>query len=559
MKSPAVLALGALLLLCGILVPSATWIQALRGLEPAQTPDTLLHGAALFRTGLSLLGLLALAGGWLGWWTEDERTQRTERPPLDLALVALLVFALCLRAWQLNAGLWLDEILTLVNYVRLPFGEVLTRFEDQNQHFLFSVLANRTVALLGEQPWTLRLPAMLFGVGGIWALYLLAREVVPRGEALLAAGLLCASYHHVWFSQNARGYSGVLFFALLSSALLLRGFEDGRPRTWLAYGFSVALGGYTHLTMIFVAAVQFALYVAWALRERERPAPVLWQPLVSGVGVAGLLAITLYGFGLPGFIEIERAASHVEGIPTWQNPLWALREALRSFQLDLGLGTLVGLAGLCVVGIGSASYMRRRPAIVALFFGPAVLIFVVGVGIGHHLWPRTFFLLAGFAVLILVRGGLASGELIARALRRPEFGQRIGVAGVLCVTALSLASVTLAYGPKQDFAGARDRVEARRGPDDAVVTVGIAIFPYAQIFAPHWQSAEDAEGLRAIRDAHAHTWVVNIFPPYLADRHGDLVAMLEADFELIDTFEGTLGGGAVYVYRTRAASSGSAR
>jgi len=250
------------------------------------------------------------------------------------------------------------------------------------------------------------------------------------------------------------------------------------------------------------------------------------------------------------FIVAETAASTVEGISTWRNPLWALQEALRSFQLDLGAGALLGAAGGIVVALGSASFIRRGPAIVVLLFVPAILIFAVGVVTGHHLWPRTFFLLAGFGVMILVRGGMLSGELIARVLHLAEpAGAWIGVAGVLTVCVISLASVPLAYGPKQDFVGARDLVTDGLREGDAVVTVGIAIFPYAELFAPQWVSASTAEELQTIRDAHPRTWLVNIFPPYLNDRHPDLVEMIEADFALVEVFGGTLGGGEVYVYR----------
>jgi uncharacterized membrane protein len=48
-------------------------------------------------------------------------------------------------------------------------------------------------------------------VASIGALYLLGRAVAGPTEALFAAALMTVAYHHVWFSQNARGYSGLLF------------------------------------------------------------------------------------------------------------------------------------------------------------------------------------------------------------------------------------------------------------------------------------------------------------------------------------------------------------
>lgn len=135
-------------------------------------------------------------------------------------LAALITAGILLRAYQLNAGLWLDEILTLVKYARLPVGEIVTFYDSENQHFLYSLLARISLVSFGESVWALRLPAVIFGVLSIPTMYLLGCELTDRLEAMLAAALLTFSYHHVWFSQNARGYSGLLFWAILSSWLL---------------------------------------------------------------------------------------------------------------------------------------------------------------------------------------------------------------------------------------------------------------------------------------------------------------------------------------------------
>jgi hypothetical protein len=542
------LVVGITVALLGAVVPSATWVELLRtDTEPALLPG-LLTGASLFRAGLVLLGVYAIAGWKLGWW--EQGLARNERRAFDPWLWALLALALGMRVYRLDDGLWYDEVLTLVDYVRLPLGDLATTFEGQNQHFLFSLLARTSVAVFGEHAFALRLPAVLFGVAGIWALYDFAREVGGRREALLACALMTVSYHHVWFSQNARGYTGVLFFTLLSSTLLLRALADGRGRSWLAYGTALALGGYTHLTMIVVALSHLTLYCA-ALFRGKLAGPARWQPVVSGFVFAGLLAGTLYAFGIPQFIDAELERGTLPAISTWVDPIWALQEALRGFQLDLGAGALVGVAGLVVLLLGCASFVRDRYEVVVLFAVSSGLVVFVAIATGHHLWPRSFFLVAGFALLLLVRGGMLAGELIARVLKRPEWGARVGIAGTLAVCVVSAATVPLAYGPKQDFVGARDAVEAERQDGDRVVAVGIAIHPFTKHFAPHWESAADAEALRVIRGASRRTWVVNIFPPYLEDRHPDIVALLASEFDEVGVYPGTVGAGEVFVYRSR--------
>src|SRR5262249_318850 len=156
--------------------------------------------------------------------------------------------------WRLDTCLWLDEVLTLTHYARPALGMILTSFPDQNQHMLYSVLGHISLDCFGESAWALRLPAVLFGVASIWALYALGGRIASRTEALLAAAMMTVSYHHVWFSQNARGYTGLLFFTLLSTWLFVRGLRAGRWPLWGGYAVSVALGFWVHLTMLFVAA-----------------------------------------------------------------------------------------------------------------------------------------------------------------------------------------------------------------------------------------------------------------------------------------------------------------
>ncbi|HKZ80638.1 MAG TPA: glycosyltransferase family 39 protein, partial [Pyrinomonadaceae bacterium] len=132
----------------------------------------------------------------------------TTRSWIVLSVLSLL--GLALRLWHLNTDLWFDELLTLLNYLRLPLGDLVTSLPDQNNHLLFSVLSHASVSLFGESAWAVRLPSVLFGVMSLWALFLLGRRVVGTREALLACALMTFSYHHIWFSQNARGYMALL-------------------------------------------------------------------------------------------------------------------------------------------------------------------------------------------------------------------------------------------------------------------------------------------------------------------------------------------------------------
>ena len=122
------------------------------------------------------------------------------------AVVLLMAVATLLRSMHLNSDLWLDEIGTLVTYLRSPVYEIVRTYVSANQHLLYSVLGRGAVVCFGESPWAIRLPAVIAGVAAIPAMYFMARVITSEREALLSSALLTFSYHHIWFSQDARGY-----------------------------------------------------------------------------------------------------------------------------------------------------------------------------------------------------------------------------------------------------------------------------------------------------------------------------------------------------------------
>ena len=220
-------------LACGLaaVTPTSWWLRAIGGAgDPA-----LQSGIALARVTSACVALALLAVAWL--YRRSREPLAASEPPRTHggpALALLLVAAALLRIIHLDSGLWYDEIVTLVEFVRLPLASLVTTYTSTNNHILYSLLAKACTSLFGESSWALRLPAAVFGVASIWALFGLGREVTTRREALLASALMAFSYHHVWFSQNARGYTILLLGTIVATELLMRGLANGRRSLWAA-------------------------------------------------------------------------------------------------------------------------------------------------------------------------------------------------------------------------------------------------------------------------------------------------------------------------------------
>ncbi len=465
-------------------------------------------------------------------------------------ITLLLILAAAIRLYRLNEGPWLDEILTSVLYGNLSFREIASSFNSENNHILYSLLARASLIIIGQNTWALRLPAVIFGVASLGALYLLGIQVSTKRETFFAVALLTFSYHHVWFSQNARGYTGLLFFTLISTWLLLRSLKNNQTSTWIFYGFTAALGIYTHLTMVFVLFGHGVAIIITILRQARKMDPVGWPGILTGV--TSLAGFTILFF-IPVLDQLGLTLTH-EGrtaISTWANPFWTIQEMIRGLQIGFQSSFLV--AGLLVcMGAGIWSFARSSPEFLAIALIPPFVGAAIVILLDHHLWPRFFFFSLGFMVLILFRGvitiiGFLAG-IIHFSARFRFWMENTALTGLVLVSAFT---VPAAFGPKQDYLGAYRYVQDRMQSNDAAATVGLSSFVYDRYFQTGWRSLETIEDLIKLRAGANRTWIVITLPIEAEDKYPTIMQQIKTNFTLEKKFYGTLNDGEIYIYASK--------
>jgi hypothetical protein len=175
------------------------------------------------------------------------------------------------------------------------------------------------------------------------------------------------------------------------------------------------------------------------------------------------------------------------------------------------------------------------------------------------MYPRFFFFLSGFGLLIVVRGIAVLGRTMTALLGpSPRLAHLAGASLVIVLMGCFAASLGVNYRyPKQDFQGAMAYVEAQREDGEPVVTVGVpATFCYQRYYNKPWQELCTVSQLAAIRGAGQAVWLIYAFPRYLDLAGGDLAAVIREQFTVMREFHGTLNGGDVIVCRTKLPSSG---
>ncbi len=567
LTSLVLLSLGSLLLVAAIAVPSANYVQILTG---ANIKD-LSWGAPLFRALLLFHGVLLVGAGFFWKKLTGKTSEIEESAPKNksvkigssiwISLVVLSALALALRLINLNSDLWVDEVLTLVDYARKPLGEILTSFPNQNQHMLFSVLARASFDIFGESAWALRLPSVLFGVGSIWAMFFLCRKLLGVKEALLASALMTVSYHHIWFSQNARGYMGLLFFTLLATWFWFEALETNKWRWWLGYSAAIVFGMWIHMTMAFVVAAHGLVYLTlWLLPNLSGDENKAFSPeRRAGIKpfAAWALSVTatlqLYALALPEFL---RVGLHEESKNSeWTNPLWVLTETIQNLSIGFA-GIAVVLCGGAFVAFGWLILFQKNRRAAVLMVLPPIFAGALMLTLGHNLFPRFFFFAMGFGLLIVIHGLIELPQFVANfigALReRKMAAASAGVALVLLLILASITTVPRNYAlPKQNFSGAREYVESQRLPGEKIVAVSIAGMMYGKLFAPGWSVAETGAELENIQQENRKVWLIYTLSPEIKAFHPDLWQMIEKDYEVVKVFPGTLNGGEIFVCQKR--------
>jgi 4-amino-4-deoxy-L-arabinose transferase-like glycosyltransferase len=547
---------GLALVVSAVLVPSAAFEAGLRGVDPRLSRE----GIALFRAALGALAAALFATVWR--WPRAgkvtglpprllglaENSSAPASPRTIAALLLVTLLAAVLRIVGLNHDLWLDEIATTVNYLRNSPLEILSTYRSANQHLLYSLLGSVSFSVFGESAWSARLPAVVLGVGAIPGLYVLARRVAPEGEALWAALLLAVSYHHIWFSQSARGYSGMIFFTVWGTVLLLQALERDRRRSWVLYALCAALGVLMLQNAAFVFAghlMACALLLPWrstAPEVRKTARSLFWR-VAGALAWAALTALAAYALQVPQIVHFFRTVDRTGlGAMSVGQFLPVLADGLRA-----GFGGAAVLALLACAAAGWLDFWQRNPLIPVIAVLPPVLNLVALVVIGYGGYPRSFLYVLPFALLLVVRGAAVFGGWARRhGWALPMEPAKALLAALLLASAVAL--IPLYRYPKQDYTGALAFVAEQKGPGDRVGAVGLAAVAYREYYAPGLLFPGDPAELAALREGH-DMWILYSFPRDMRLRFSPLYDYLEENFRIEARFRGTLGDGDVYVAR----------
>jgi hypothetical protein len=566
------LGLGLLLTAVGLLLPSS-WFTPLPQREVLPTPP--ISGWWVLQFSFVVQGLTLIGLGFRRWefkpLDSDNRSSFAQQhgeshESIQLyrwLLLAITLLGLGLRLIALNSQLWLDEITPILDYRSASAWQVLISYISSNNHLLNTLLVKLCIAVFGEQEWAIRLPAALFGTATIPVLYWLARYVLPRRASLGVALLLAVSYHHIFFSQDARAYTGYVFFSLLGTGLLVKGLQTDRPWIWALYVGTMVLNLASILLSGFVVAAHLAvggLAVLLVKRRGASPAPLAWR-LIMVFAAIGFLGFQIYAAVLPQMYVYMQAVYADPSAGFSPFSLEFLAEIARGLSAGFGTGLLFGaIPFLLVAGLGYVTLIKRNLAVVVGLTAPGALQALALLSRNLVFSPRFFILALPLAILVAVQGIDEVADFAARILKRSStFSNRLSVGLVIIASLASLASLPYYYAvPKQAYRSSLEYLESTRQPSDIVIVIHLAESGYRYYGAQfHIREGQDYFYVRTVaaldevlaEHSGQRSWLVVTFPRALRLSLPGLDARVQRDWQVIKEFPGTVGDGDITIWR----------
>ena len=408
----------------------------------------------------------------------------------------------------------------------------------------------------------IRLPAAVMGIASVPAIYLLARVALRSREALLTAALLAGAYHHIFFSQNARGYAGVMLFSLLGTAFFLRALTRGRVVDWAAYVVTMTLGFATMILAAFILAGQMVTLVALQrLRLGRSTVPLVRATLLAWAAL-GLCVLAVYGPMLPDLFAYFNDAYDTDGGASTTLSLEYAVVWLRGVAAAFGANAL--WAGALVIAVAvpvGVWYSRRHPVYAAALVSPLILQSAYAVVTGGAFPPRFFIWALAVTCIVAVTGSTLVGEMLSdhigagwrRHLRQAP------VAVVVCLLTLSSVGLNWYYRmPKQPTRVSAEWLVGQQGDEDTVAAISLARWGL-RYYGPKVglrehedfvvvDTAELFEALRRER-GDGQLWVVTTLRRWSRLDAPELLDAVERDFQAVEIFDGTLGDGQVTIWR----------
>ncbi|HHT9125245.1 MAG TPA: glycosyltransferase family 39 protein [Candidatus Brocadiia bacterium] len=258
-------------------------------------------------------------------------TRGLSKSNVTILLCLIIFIAAFLRLYYLpEPSFSSDDIRSIEKGEKVSIGNIVKAVKRGHPSISFIILHYWT-QIAGRSEFALRLPAAIFGILSVFALFKLASLIFDNKTALIGALLLAVNPEHFFCSFALKQYTLTLLLALTSLYLLLMTLRGRRIVFWIAFVICNVVLLFTHKSAIFVILTEI-VYIAIVYRKYKYS----WQIFLS-IGVIFLILIALF-FLQKRYLQIFSAPRWI-AMPTLETFL----NVLSSFIAGLSFRKIQGL------------------------------------------------------------------------------------------------------------------------------------------------------------------------------------------------------------------------
>ncbi len=254
---------------------------------------------------------------------------------------------------------------------------------------------------------------------------------------------------------------------------------------------------------------------------------ILFSPMLSQMVSAPSAAIPAPGR--------SAAATPVAAVKQWENPLWTIAEVARPGTTLGFVGAMAVPAALVLMAIGGTSIARRHPLLVACYVIHIPLTLALLVLAGFRVWPRYFFVDAGFAFVAMTAGVFWITDRMARLVASRPGGERHRpcwpgwppwpwpwLRRPCCPRTTPCRSRT-----SRAPSGSCWPIASRRTPWPPTASPPCRSIATTRL---DWAVVEDRAALQQLVDRPGRVWLIEAFPEHAATRYPDIHQALGSEF-----------------------------
>jgi 4-amino-4-deoxy-L-arabinose transferase-like glycosyltransferase len=316
-----------------------------------------------------------------------------------------------------------DEVITAARVIPGSFVDMLRQVKaSESNPPLYYALAWGWAKAFGTDEVGLRSLSALFGAAVVPVAYLIGRELASRRTGLIAAAIAAVNPMLIWYSQEARSYSVLVFFGALSLLFFVRALGSREGRDLLLWALASGLALCSHYFAVFAVAIE-AAWLLVALRSRWRAVlPAVGLVLVVGLALLPLIAAQVNPTHI-GWIDHSPLSSRLfqTGVSFLAGETGHVIAEPPRERFALIPVALVGLALLLLALRGSAR--ERRGAALGLVVGLGVVLLAAAAALAgkdyiveRNLLPALVPLIAAVAIGLGVDGARRTGVVCAALL-----------------------------------------------------------------------------------------------------------------------------------------------